>query len=330
MNEPKKILVIQLRRIGDVLLTTPAVAALKNRFPSSRIDFLVEPPCDEVLAGNPHLRQVLVYKPSGIREALEWLYTIRKERYDWVVDFLGNPRSAIITALSGAFVKAGPAHVSHRWAYDHPLTQSSKTQYAGLEKIRVLAALGVSASADFLPKLYLEAPRKAENLIAFAPASRRITRQWPADSYARLGRMLMERTDCAILVLWGPGERPLAERIAASIGGRASVVKETKDLQGLAREIARCRLVVTNCNGPKHFAVALGVPTVTIHGSSDPISWNPPHPDHLVARLDELFCIGCGLNRCPYKLECMTELSPEKVMEKAMSLLSRSSQGVGS
>jgi ADP-heptose:LPS heptosyltransferase len=82
-----------------------------------------------------------------------------------------------------------------------------------------------------------------------------------------------------------------------------------------------CRLVVTNCNGPKHIAVALGVPTVTIHGSSDPVSWNPPHPKHLVARLDNLFCIGCGLNRCPYHLECMTQLKPETVLETAAKLL---------
>ena len=81
--------------------------------------------------------------------------------------------------------------------------------------------------------------------------------------------------------------------------------------------------VVANCAGPKHLAVALGVPTVTIHSSSDPASWTPPHPDHRFARLSELHCIGCGLNECPYNLECLSRLAPERVLPLVSELLDR-------
>jgi len=322
MAEPRSILVIQLRRIGDVILTTPAAAALKKRFPNAAIDFLVEPPGAEALQGNPHLREIVVYDASGVVSTLAWLKKIRARRYDWVIDFLGNPRSAMLTASSGAAVKAGPAHVAHRWAYNTPLTQSLTTHYAGLEKIRVLETLGVpGAGADFVPRIYIAKRAAPRNVIGLVPASRKDTRRWPASHYALLGRLLRERLDCELRVFWGPGERALAEGIARSIGEGASATPETKTLAEAARLMADCRLIVTNCNGPKHLAVALGVPTVTVHGASDPASWNPPHPRHVVVRRGELPCIGCASNSCPTKIECLNELPAERVLEAALKLL---------
>ena len=89
---PRKIHVIQLRRIGDVLLTTPAVEVLKANFPDAKLHFLVERPCHEVLNGNPFIDEVLVYERD---KPLKWIREVRKRRYDLVVDFLSNPRSAV-------------------------------------------------------------------------------------------------------------------------------------------------------------------------------------------------------------------------------------------
>jgi len=328
LSDPKSILVIQLRRIGDVILATPAVAALKKRFPQAEIDFLVEPPGAQALEGNPHIRRILSYDAKGLIGTLSWVSKVRSLHYDWIIDYLGTPRSAILTAGSGAAVKAGPAHVSHRWAYNHPLVQSTTTHYGALEKIRVLKNLGVpSENADFMPRLYLT--RKAAtpaNVVGLVPASRKVTRRWPAASYAELGKQLRKRYGCDILVFWGPGEKELANEVVSGIGDGAKITPETATLKEAANLMAPCRLVVTNCNGPKHMAVALGVPTVTIHGSSDPVSWNPNDPKHLVVRLDDLFCIGCALNTCPYKLECMTQLPPERVFAAAQRLLGQPAQ----
>lgn len=321
MKAPRSILVIQLRRIGDVILTTPAVAALKARYPNAAIDFLVEPPGAEALAGNPHIRSVLVYNPMGLAETLAWIGRVRRQGYDWVIDYLGNPRSALLAFFSRAAVRAGPAHAAHRWAYDHPLVQSKTTHYAALEKIRVLSALGVDAEgADFMPRVYFSSPAQAGDVVGLVPASRKVTRRWPAASYAALGRLLRQKRGAELLVFWGPGEKDLAEEVARGIGEGATVTEKTRTLRDAAELMLRCRLIITNCSGPKHLAVALGIPTVTVHASSDPASWNPPHPRHVVVRRDELPCIGCRLNFCPYDLECM-QLSPERVFEAASTLL---------
>lgn len=345
---PKKILVVMLRRIGDVILTTPVVRALKVRYPQAHIDFIVEPPADEVLEGNSDISRVWVYRPGAglsgwpVINDLAWMRAIRAQGYDWAIDFMGGPRSAMLTFASGAPLRAGPGHVGHRWAYNRRMLQSPQTTYTALEKIRALGTIGIPLSEkDVLPRwdldsLYdgqarirFEALGLTKKVIGLAPASRRKTRAYPAQSYAAVGKLLAEKHDAQILVFWGPGEKELAESIVRTIGDRARVAPETRSLKELGGLIRRTALLLTNCNGPKHLAVALGRPTVTIHGSSDPAAWNPPHaPLHAVARKDDLHCIGCRLNDCPYQLECMTQLAPETVAALANAVLDTALGGI--
>lgn len=322
---PRSILVVQLRRLGDVILTTPALEALKKRFPDAKLDFLVEAPGAEAVAGHPAIDEVLVYDADTAWSALDWAFRIRARRYDWVIDLLANPRTALLTALSGAKVKAGPAHVARRWAYNVRMVQSPQACYAALEKVRWLAPLGIAPEdAPELPRLALaQRPLKLENVVGLVPPSRKETRRWPAPSYARLGRLLRDKHGCRLKVFWGPGEKDLADEVVRGIGPGAEAIPETLSIADLARELAACRVVVGNCAGPKHVALALGVPTVTIHGSSDPASWTPAHPDHRSVRLEELPCIGCRSNDCPYNLECMRQLPAERVLPAVSELLAR-------
>jgi len=97
---------------------------------------------------------------------------------------------------------------------------------------------------------------------------------------------------------------------------------ETPHLLDLAAALSLCRALATNCNGPRHLAVAIGVPTLTVHMASDPRAWNPPDdPRHPVARAEELACIGCGRNACPYRLECSTLMTPERAVAFLAPLL---------
>ncbi len=332
---PKKILVILLRRIGDVLLTTPAVRALRKLYPDAAIDFLAEPPAHELLNGNPDITRVLVYS-KGPRNYLKWLARVRREGYDWVIDYMGNPRTAMLTYMSGASLRAGPGHVAHRWAYSRRLRESATPYYSAQEKIRVLASLDLSPDiSDCVPVLSADAESEEfadaalrrmrlpkGPLVGLAPASRHETRRWPAESYAELARRLRDDEGARFIVFWGPGERELAETIRNGIGEGATLSPETAGLRSFAALLARCTMLLTNCNGPKHIAVARGVPTLTIHSSSDPRCWNPPDREHHpVVRRDELECIGCMQNACPYNLECLRELTAESVFPTARRLL---------
>jgi len=338
---PRKILVIQLRRIGDVILTTPALAALRRTYPDAKIDFLVEKPCDEALFGNTDISEVLIYDKS---RHLRWLLDVRRRGYDMVIDFLGNPRSGLMTFLSGARVKAGPPNVFWTAAYNTLLVRSKGAVYAPAEKIKMLAPVGVPfESTNILPVLHIRPEHMAwarEELkkivppngfaVAFAPVSRKITREYPPEHFAALAKMIAAACpQAAILLLWGPGEEEKAQAIAAQAGERVFTAPRTPQLGHAAALLKNCAALVTNCNGPKHIAVAVGTPTLTIHASSDPAVWTPPNnPRHLFIRRENLDCIGCQRNECPRALECLRGLPPEEVFVKFKQLLPQPPQSI--
>lgn len=331
MPPPRSILILQLRRVGDVLFTLPAAGVLRRQFPRARIDFLTEKPSDQLARLNPHLNEVLVYDPG--RPAF-WLKEVRRRRYDWVIDFHANGRTLMLSLLSGAPVRAGfrgPA--TRRLAYNH-LAETDNAKYIVEQKMDLLRSLGVRTDSwSWDLKLPEEETRWAEaflsgagvrpgtRIVGIAPASRRETRRWKAERFAEVASGLRKQ-GAAVMLLWGPGEKDLADAVASrSEGpGAAIVPPETSFLQ-LAALIERCSLVLAVDNGPKNTAVALGVPTVTIHGPTDPLSFNPHgDPAHAVVRDEGLHCIACGLNACPYRHECMDHVSARQVLERIREL----------
>src|SRR5260221_4200370 len=101
--DPERILIIQLRRIGDVVFTLPVIGALRERFPRAQIDFLVEPPSDQLVRRHSGLSETLVYEKD---RPAAWLWKIRARRYDWVLDFHSNGRTLWLSFFSGARVRA--------------------------------------------------------------------------------------------------------------------------------------------------------------------------------------------------------------------------------
>lgn len=330
MPDPSSILVIQLRRLGDVLVSTPALEALRLAYPRARLDFLVEPPGDQVLDGNPHVDAVLRYDAS---RPWAMIRDVRARRYDWVIDFLGTPRSALLTRLSGARLRAGPGHVFHRWAYQLRFPPPAPERYAAQVKLDALrAGFGIAAPAAVRPTFPVpaQARTRAEAALAalgvapgdfvFAvlPFSRRPTRGWPRRHVARLLADFHRGTPARTLLFWGgPREEQDARWIAESAGPAVRLVPDTRDLKFLGALLARADAALACDNGLKHMAMALGVPTLTLHGATRPGNWNPPgDPRFPALRREELFCIGCEKNVCPYRLECLEGLEPGRVLSR--------------
>lgn len=332
-QNPGSILIIQLRQIGDVLLTTPAAEVLRSNFPEARIDFLTEPPSDQVLKGNPFIDNILAYDRKS---PLRWLFRVRAAKYGMVVDFMSNPRSALLARFSGAAVTAGPSHTASAWAYNKKfISEAGTAPYAAFQKVDFLAGLGLKKIFYPYPAIYPSdedrtwadsalaglALRKKRTL-AFSPASRRITRQWPARHYARLAAEAALKLGVNVILLWGPGEKALAERIAALAGSPdVKPAPETATLHRLSALLKKTSLLVSNCSGTKHVAQASGVPTLGIYGSSRPENWTPPSdPDHQVVRNETLECTGCRGNDCAIGIECLEGLSPDTVFAKLVTM----------
>ncbi|MBI4054972.1 MAG: glycosyltransferase [Elusimicrobia bacterium] len=340
---PRKILLLQLRRIGDAVLTLPALARLQEEFPRAQVDLLLESPAATLMppAAAGSSPRILHYRAS---EALRWIRRIREEKYDWVLDFLNTPRTALLSATSGARVRAGSEKNRYKFFYDRLFPRLSQPIYGAYEKLRGLEVFGI-AFQPRLPALSLSPQAQAgadvffrlhpmvARWLAFLPHSRHPSRRWPLERYAALGRRLLETSGAGtlgILILGSLGERCRSVELASAIGEGAWVAPRTPALQDLAALLARCALAVTNCNGPKHIAAGVGVPTLTLHGSSDPRAWNPPHAfPHPVLLAEGLWCLGCKKNICPYDLECMEWLSCDLVFEEATEMLNSLRRAAG-
>ena len=150
-----KFLLIQLRRIGDVLMTTPSIRLLHESFPNANLTFLTESPSDQVLNENPNLKEILVYrKPESIKELLGYLMHLRSRKFDCVIDFFGNPRSALMTRFSGAPMRIGFDFRGRSLAYTHSVKISGEVTYSAADKAQLLRPLGISVTdlrLDFFP-----------------------------------------------------------------------------------------------------------------------------------------------------------------------------------
>ncbi len=340
----RRILVCQLRQIGDVLLATPAIALLRERFPRAEIELLTEKKTLPVVQGNPDLARVHAIDKKAhrsLRAQFGFYLAVARRRYDLIVDFQQLPRIRWVLALARLFPGASGRQVRlsydapwyNRWLYTH--TVRPLDGYAAMSKASVLRPLGVRWEGE-APKLVLDpaeldAARDIlaahgigpdQTLVTVDPSHRRDTRRWPAAHFGRL-IALAAAADPALrfLVLFGPGEEADAAAVARAAGTTACVVTSRMlTLREMAACIRLARLHLGNCSAPRHMAVAVGTPTLTILGSTSN-AWTFPGPGHAALALG-LDCQPCNENSCPLgHTRCLTELTPEAVLPELTARL---------
>ena len=324
----QRILVIQFRQIGDVLLSTPVLRALRQHYPQSYMAFLTEPSPGRVLQGNPYLDAVII-RPRHTTWRQQWQLwrQIRRQRFDLVIDLIGNPRSALLTYLSGAKHRLAFARLPRSLLYtllvqhDHPFPE-----YTVAKRLRLLEPLGIQAT-ELTPTLtytqreqdavatFLRAQTIAPDdlLICIDPTTPVPTRRWPGEYFSALADLLSERLGARVVLLWGPGEEAQVQAIAAAARSRPALIPAW-GLDTLAALLARVDLLVGCNSAPLHIAVSQGTPTLTIMGATRSVSWVPPAPQHR-AVLAGLPCQPCEKNVCgpPLNIACLRTLTVETV-----------------
>lgn len=332
-DDQDRFLVIQLRQIGDVVLTTPLLRILKEARPGCRVAMLTEKPSDQLLKGNPYVDEILLNNRKGSwRDTLRLGLELRRRRFSAVVDPMSNPRSAILAWLSGAPTRIAYRSSSRGWFYTHRV-EVGKQPYAVDVKKRLLTPLGIE-SPWRRPEIFLTQAERTEGrllrdsllgvgdrrLITLDPSHRRATRRWPAEHFGALCRLVKDRWAARPVVLWGPGEEADADAVVSTSGG-AAVKAPGTSLRQMAALIGAADLHVGNCSAPRHIAVAVGTPTFTILGSTSS-GWTFPHPSHTQTALG-LPCQPCNRNDCPRDLVCLRDLEPAVVSERLSSWLAR-------
>ncbi len=336
---PHSILLIKLRALGDVILSTPVVWNLRQAFPKAQIAFLTEETGAELLENDPALSEVIVY-PRQAMESKAWALRIGEEgrflarlksgKYDWVIDLFGNPRSAWLTYLLGAKKRVGFAYHFRKWAYNVKIPPKNP-QYVVEFNLDALRALDVPITENAI-RIYLSEPEKAfadgfwtragfggdAPVVGLFPGGGWESKRWGLRGFAEAGDALGREFGAKVLLLGGKKEESDLETIASLMGKRPAVCCGST-LGQLAAVSSKLSLWIGNDSGPKYLAVAFNVPTVTIFGPTDAANATPPGGRHL-AVVAEVPCLVCNQTTCPFKPEdgryqqCMRKLSSVQVI----------------
>jgi heptosyltransferase-3 len=280
-----KTLFIQLKRLGDILMVTPAIRAFKQKYPGAMLDIAVEPPGDVLLKNNPYIDNIIVFNQRSWIDLLNQykvIKTLRAKHYDLAIDFLGNPRSAHYSFLSGAKERVGYADVQFTYAYNRLIRRGHG--YSAKLKLEMLEFLDIH-STDYRLEFVLDSTAKPpaemlnlkdKKMIAISPVSRKKDRMWPTKKFAALIDSLSSDYGYHCVVIVGPNEQIVLNEMRGLVKGPCSFLY-IDNLMQLGATIKACRLFIANDNGPKHVAAAVGVPTFTIYyHTSDPVGWSDP------------------------------------------------------
>ncbi len=338
MNDPQKILLIQLRRIGDVLMCTPALRALRSQSPKSYIAFLTERESADLLRFNPYLSELFIWDRNRYRNpfySIRRFWQVRESHFDTVIDFLGNPRSAYLSFFSGARRKIGYDLTGRRFLYNTIIKNESAPRYAALQKISALFPLGVESTdirldffippqADVFADNFFKENQINHNrlIVSVSPTSRRNFNRWSLERYAQLSDWLISKLEAKVIFVWGPQEKAEVEEVSTHMKEESVISDETKSLFELGAILKRCDLHIGNDNGTKHIAVALGKPTITIYGPHDPVSWTYPDSSRHRFLKAEVDCPDCERtkHKCT-KLDCLEKITVEDVKATFLKLL---------
>ncbi|MEE9289296.1 MAG: glycosyltransferase family 9 protein [Bacteroidota bacterium] len=323
-TEIRRILVIKLRAIGDVLLSTIVTKNLRTFFPAAKIDFLTERASRGVLAGNKYVDEIIVFEPSPLN-SLRILSEIRRRNYELVIDLFGNPRSAVMTVASGAAHRVGYAFRLRKFAYNIVVQPRGDSVHNTEFNLDALRAIGIQISdrnihfplslqADNFATQFLQSYRLDDKiLVALNVGGGWYTKRWRLEQYAALGNRLVEELAASVILLWGPGEYQYVEKLR-SLMKHDVIVPPRTDLKQLGALLKKCTFLVTNDSAPMHIAAAVGTPVVGIFGPTSPKLQGPYGDHHAVVRNERLDCLECNLMKCPIGNICMTELDVDEVM----------------
>ncbi len=330
----KKILIIQFRFIGDLVMSTPLIKILRDEFPDSHIAFLVERGPGEVFEDNPHLDEVIYYdkKKDDVLGSYRFFRTLKEKKFDLAIDLVGTNGTAAAAYLSKAPYRVGYNVRIRKYAYNIRTDDDSVERYSALKKLILLKKIGIYKEEH---KLYLSLNDKhrkfAEDFftvnninktglkVFFAPNSRVKTRRWTQEGFAELGDLLAGKYSASVIFQWGnPEELQYTKEIIGMMKTKP-VLMPLGRLKEMAAVIEKCDLMVTCDFGPKHIGTAIGIPTITIFGSTKDIVWNPPERDKFIVVKSDIHCINCGKDECDH-ITCMKKVTAEDIEEAMLKL----------
>lgn len=341
---PARILILKPSSLGDIVHALPVLRALRLGLPRAHIAWLVSSSFAPLLRHHPHLDEVLVFdrrrygrlwrSGGALRGFAQFLSTLRKGRFDCVIDLQGLFRSAFLASASGAPLRLGfaearegaPLFYSHR-------VRAPRELHAVERNLRLAGALGLSTAPEFDLALTADEHARASaalsergvdaagGFIAVLPGARWESKRWPEASFAQLNDTLQACGAPPRVLLGGGDERVMGERIVAQSQAPLANLIGCSDLRVLCALLARSAVVVTADSGPMHIAAALSRPIVALFGPTSAVRTGPYSQTATVLTHPQP-CAPCLRRVCPLRHQnCLRQLEPRRVADAVLTWL---------
>ena len=348
-NHYKNILIVRTDRIGDVLLTTPAIAALREKHLDAKISILVTPQTRDIVDGNPYLDEVLIDDRKGAHRGflgfLKLVWCLRKKRFDLAVIYHTKKRTNLLCFLAGIPNRAGYHNNKFGFLLTHKIkdTRPQGNKHEAEYCLGVLEAIGLD-----IPRrpdtLRLTMPLKkesdewvegilrdndilpSEQLIAVHPGASCISKRWSAANFAEVINRLAEDHSTRIFLIGGHENQEITRTIKDRLEAKNSVIDLTAQttISQLASLFKRCQLLISNDSGPVHVAVAVETPVISIFGRNQaglsPFRWRPLGGKDIVLH-KEVGCEICLAHNCIIDFECLKAIGVDEVLRAVKPLL---------
>ena len=336
----KRVLVIRLRSIGDTVLSTPSLIALRRFLPNAQIDVLLEDWVAPLLEGFDAVDNV-VAMGKGTFDRLKTAWRIRRNRYDVVFNLHGGTTSTMLIRATGARHRVGYVDYQYSFFYNHLLsssadfwntdtTHSAEQQLALLGYVRVpvddrpRTRLTVSdKDRESLEKKYLL--RRPYALLH--PASLFATKQWSVENFARVVEYLADRNIASIAVT-SPAENLVLKQLAAAARSPVTTADDLS-LPEIIALAADASVFVGNDSGIAHIAAAVNTPAVVVFGSSNRDHWRPWTDAANEIVFNPFACQPCPGYECKVygTPKCIISVNPDQVIGAVESVLAQSEKG---
>jgi len=333
----RNILVVRTDRIGDVILTTPAIKALKESFPAARVTVLVSPLTQDLVRGNPFVDEVMVDDRSGVHKGLmgyrRLVRAVKERRFDLAVIFHTKRRTNLLCFLAGIPQRLGYRDKKFGFLLTAPVADErfKGTKHEAQYCLDLLRCIGINNSAlgmvlpfepaaeqwaeGFFREHYLDPDRK---VIAVNAGASDATKQWPPHRFAELITGMVEKYACPIVLIGTANDKSAVQKILALVKTPVCDLTGQTSVAQLASLLKRCRLLVSNDSGPVHVAAAAGTPVVSIFTRNqpgiNPERWKPLGPSHRVVfpPLDNSVSFASGKVA---KADYLENIGTEEVLE---------------
>jgi len=338
----KRILIVRTDRLGDVVLSTPIIKAVRSAYPKSFISMMVAPHARDIVEGNPNLNSVVQFdkkKDKGFFGTLRISVRLRRMKIDTVLVLHPTVRVHLIMWLAGIKKRVG---YDRKWGFLLTDKAPHKKELGEKHEIEysfdILNLAGIKTNGHrhlFVPvkprdKKSLDTILDAngfgikKDLVVIHPGASCPSKRWSSDKFARVADEVIKRFNKKVIIVAGDTDLIFGRTMRDYMQSDALDLSGDLSVGELIALMSRARLLISNDSGPVHIAAALGVPCVVIFGRKQAglsfKRWGPVGKNDAILHRD-VGCIECLAHMCKKGFKCLAAVEPEEVIEAAGRLL---------